>query len=220
MIEVEGKIINHHVVILIDSGSIHCYIDPKIVYRLYLEKSKLEKSSFVQLASGTKRRINDMVRGCSISLKQVNTNVDINIIPLGSYDIIIGMDWLDKNHVVLDFHNKKFTCLDEEGKKSTVEGVPRPIFTRDISSLQLKRFFKKGFQLYVSHVEEPKNKNRTSLKEFSILQEFEDVFQEIPGFPPKREIYLSIDLVPRVSLVSKTPYKMSTTELKELQLHL
>jgi hypothetical protein len=46
----------------------------------------------------------------------VNTNVDMNIIPLGSYDILIGMDWLDKHHVILDFHNKTFTCLDEEGK--------------------------------------------------------------------------------------------------------
>jgi hypothetical protein len=103
MIKVEGKIINHHVAILIDSREIHCYIDPKIVDRLHLEKRKLEKSSLVQLDTGTKRRIHDMVRGCSISLNGVNTNADINIIPLGYYDILIGMDWLEKHHVVLDF---------------------------------------------------------------------------------------------------------------------
>jgi hypothetical protein len=49
MIEVEGKIINHLVAIFIDSGEIHCYINPKIVDRLHLEKSKIEKSSLVQL---------------------------------------------------------------------------------------------------------------------------------------------------------------------------
>jgi hypothetical protein len=37
------------------------------------------------------------------------------------------------------------------------------------------------------------------------------------GFPPKRDIDFSIDLMPGVSLVSKTPYRMSTLELKELQ---
>jgi hypothetical protein len=83
------------------------------VDRLHLEKSNLEKSSLVQLATGTKRRINEMVIFHSISLNGVNTNVDINIIPLGFYDIIIGMDWLDKHHVILDCHNKIFTCLDE-----------------------------------------------------------------------------------------------------------
>ena len=116
MIEVEGNIINHHASILINLGARHCYIDPKIVDRLHLEKSNLGKSSLVQLTSGTKRRIHDMVRGCSISLNGVNTNADLNIIPLGSYDILIGMDWLDKHHVVLDCHNKTFACLDEEGK--------------------------------------------------------------------------------------------------------
>ena len=70
----------------------------------------------VQLAIGTKRWINEMVKGCSISMNGVNTNVDLNIIPLGYYDILIEMDWLDKNHVVLDCHSKTFTCLDGDGK--------------------------------------------------------------------------------------------------------
>jgi len=121
MIEVEGKTINQHVYILIDSGASHCYIDHKIVDKLHLEKSKLENSSLVQLATRTKRRINEMVKGCPISLNGVNINVDMNIIPLGSYDILIGMDWLDQHHVVLDCHNKTFTCLDEEGKQSTMK---------------------------------------------------------------------------------------------------
>jgi hypothetical protein len=83
MIEVEGKIINQYVAILIDSGASHYYVDPKIVHSLHLEKSKLEKSSLVHLATGTKRRINEMVIYCSISLNEVNNNVDLNIIPLG-----------------------------------------------------------------------------------------------------------------------------------------
>jgi hypothetical protein len=41
MIEVEGKIINQSISILIDSGPIHCYIDPKIVEKLHLVKIKL-----------------------------------------------------------------------------------------------------------------------------------------------------------------------------------
>jgi hypothetical protein len=65
-------------------------------------------------------------------------------------------------------------------------------------------------QLYAAHVEEPEKTKGPSLEDFSVLQEFEDVFQEIPGLPPKRDIDFSIDLVPGVSLVSKTPYRMST----------
>jgi hypothetical protein len=58
----------------------------------------------------------------------------------------------------------------------------------------------------------------TSLEYFSVLQKFEDVFQEIPGLPPGRDIYFSIDIVPGASPMLKTPYRMSTPELKELQM--
>jgi hypothetical protein len=135
MIEVEGKIINQPITILIDLGAGHHYIDPKIVDRLHLDKSKLGNVILVQLATGTKRRIHDMVRSCSISLNGMNTSTDMNIIPLGSYDVLIRMDWLGKHHVVLYFHNKTFTCLDGNGKQSTVKGVPRPISIRDILAL-------------------------------------------------------------------------------------
>ena len=53
------------------------------------------------------------------------------------------------------------------------------------------------------------------------MQEFKDVFpNEIPGLPPKRDIYFTIDIVPRVERVSKTPYRMSTLELLELKMQL
>jgi hypothetical protein len=45
----------------------------------------------------------------------LSTKEYLNIIPWGSYDFLIGMDWLDKHHVVLDCYNKAFTYLDEEG---------------------------------------------------------------------------------------------------------
>jgi hypothetical protein len=120
------------------------------------------------------------------------------------------MDCLEKHHVVLDFHKKTFTCLDEEEKHNNVKRILRPIYIRDISSLQLKRCLRKGCQLYVAHVEEPKYTKWPSLEDYFVLQEFEDVFQEIPGLQPKREIYLSIDLVPRDTTISKNPYIMST----------
>jgi hypothetical protein len=144
IIEVEGKIIHHPISIFIDSGEIHCYIDPRIVDRLHLEKHKLGKACLVQLATGMKRRIHDMVRSCSICLNCVNTSIDLNIIPLGIYDILIGMDWLDKHHVVLDCHNKKFTCLYGNGKQNIVKGVPRPISIMEISALHLNICFRKG----------------------------------------------------------------------------
>ena len=67
--------------------------------------------------------------------------------------------------------------------------------------------------------ETPKDKV-PNLEDYTVLKEFEDVFKEVPGLPPRRYIAFFIELIPRAAPVSKTPYIMSTPKLKELQMHL
>jgi hypothetical protein len=67
--------------------------------------------------------------------------------------------------------------------------------------------------------ETPKDKV-TNLEDYPVPKEFEYVFKEVPRLPPRRDIDFSIDLMPRAIPVSKTPYRMSTPELKELQMQL
>jgi len=96
MIEVEGKIDKHPIVILIDSRSSHIYIDPKLVERFKLKKCKNENYWLVQLATRTKRRINEIVKECPTDMNETNTKEYLNIIPLGSYDCLIGIYGLAK----------------------------------------------------------------------------------------------------------------------------
>jgi hypothetical protein len=86
--------------------------------------------------------------------------------------------------------------------------------------MQLKKSFIKGCHIFVAHMEEATGDKVESIEDHPVLRDFEDVLGEIPRFPPKRDINFSIDLVPRVSPVSKTHYIMGTLELKELQMHL
>ena len=73
--------------------------------------------------------------------------------------------------------------------------------------------------LYATHVLEATKNETPRLDDFHVLQEFKEFFlDEIPGLPPKRDIYFTIDLVPVPAPVSKTPYKMSTPELLELKM--
>jgi hypothetical protein len=65
-------------------------------------------------------------------------------------------------------------------------------------------------------MEETIKDKETSLEDYPFLKENEDVFEEFLGFQPKRDIDFSIDLIPRASKVSKTPYIMSMPEIKEL----
>jgi hypothetical protein len=135
MIEVEGMINNQTLAILIDSGASHSYIDSKMVESLQLPRRNHGKSWLVQLAAGSKRNVNEMVKSCLIDMNGLNTKAYLNILPLGSYGCLIQMDWLDQHHTLLDCHNKAFTCLDEERRPRKVQGIPRAVTIREISSL-------------------------------------------------------------------------------------
>jgi hypothetical protein len=78
----------------------------------------------------------------------------------------------------------------------------------------LKKCYRKGYQLFVAHVEETPKDKVSNIEDHAVLKEFEDVFQEVLRLPPKRDIDFSINLMPGSVLVSKYPYRMSTPELK------
>jgi hypothetical protein len=91
---------------------------------------------------------------------------------------------------------------------------------REISAMQLKKCYRKGCQLFAARVQEAFQDVVSNLENHRVLKEFKDVFQEVPGLPPKRDIDFSINLMSGAAPVSKAPYRMSTPVLKELQLQL
>ena len=118
------------------------------------------------------------------------THVNVNILPLGSYDLSIGMYWLEEHKVVLNCFDKTFTCIDDNANNIKVKQVPRKVTIREISALQMKRSVRKGckvFAFYIMNGNE--NDNKVNLEDIPVLKEFEDIFlEEVPRLPLKRDI--------------------------------
>ena len=72
-------------------------------------------------------------------MSQFGTQEKLNVLSLGSYDVLIGMDWLEKHRVVLNCFEKTFTWLAEKGETVIVKGLPWKFFVRQISALQMKK---------------------------------------------------------------------------------
>ncbi len=72
--------------------------------------------------------------------------------PLGSYDVLIGMDWLEKHKVILNCYDKTFSCIDEKGNNITVKGIARKVMVREIFALQMKRVVRKGCKVFAIHI--------------------------------------------------------------------
>ena len=64
-------------------------------------------------------------------------------------------------------------------------------------------------------------KKRTLVDEIPVVREFPDVFSDdIAGLPPERDVAFTIDLIPGTEPISIPPYRMASTELRELKAQL
>ena len=108
-----------------------------------LVPEKFDKSWLVQLATGSKGKVTSLVKNCQLMMNYFLTHVNVNILPLGSYDLLIGMDWLEEHKVLLNCFDKTFTCTDNNGNNIKVKGIPRKVTIREITALQMKRSVRK-----------------------------------------------------------------------------
>ena len=83
---------NTSISILIDSGACRSYVSPEDVDECKLGKVKHDKPWLVQLATGTKHKVSEIVKECEVNLNGFPMKVNLNILPLGLYDVLIGMD--------------------------------------------------------------------------------------------------------------------------------
>ena len=122
-----------------------------------------------------REEFNEVVKKCPLVMDGLVTCADLNVLPLGSYDFLIGMDWLEAHGENLDCYNKNFECLDEEGNLRIVKGFPNVILGRKSSAMQLEKLYGKGRRVYVAHVLEIEENGTPRLEGFHMLQEVENV---------------------------------------------
>ncbi|KAF3665242.1 ATP-dependent (S)-NAD(P)H-hydrate dehydratase [Capsicum annuum] len=107
-----------------------------------------------------------------------------------------------------------------------LSGVPRLAWKgalhsgpkRIISYVQARKLVERGCLSYLAHICDTSVVLPPSLDSVRVVREFMDVFPtDLSGMPPNRDIDFSIDVKPATKLFSFPPYRMATTELKELK---
>ncbi|XP_075492370.1 uncharacterized protein LOC142530420 [Primulina tabacum] len=90
-----------------------------------------------------------------------------------------------------------------------------------ISCLQANKLLHKGCTGFLASVVDVRKKSNLQLQDIDVVQDYPEVFaDDVPGLPPDREVEFVIDLIPGTSPISKAPYRMAPTEMKELKTQL
>ncbi|GKC13522.1 reverse transcriptase domain-containing protein [Tanacetum coccineum] len=92
---------NHYAYVIFNSGADRSFVSTTFSTLLDMIPDTLDVSYAVKLANGRISVTNTVLRGCTLGLLRHPFNIDLMPVELGSFDIIIGMDWLANHHAVI-----------------------------------------------------------------------------------------------------------------------
>ncbi|GKC67818.1 putative reverse transcriptase domain-containing protein, partial [Tanacetum coccineum] len=189
--------------------------------------STLDTSYAVELADGRILETNVILRGCTLRLLGHPFNIDLMPVELDSFDVVVGMDWLAKYHVVI-VCDEKIARIPYGDKVLVIEGDGcnggSMLKLNIISCTKTHKYIQIGCQVYLAQVtakrsdDEPGEKR---LEDVPIVQDFPKVFPEdLPGLPPTRQVKFQINLVPGAAPVARSSYRLAPSEMQELSTQL
>nr|GEV81822.1 putative reverse transcriptase domain-containing protein [Tanacetum cinerariifolium] len=146
----------------------------------------------VELADGRVIWVNTLIRGCTLNFLNHPFNIDLMPVEMGSFDVIIGMDWLVKHYVVIvcdeklvhvPFNNEILILHGDGSNNGHESGL------NIISCTKTQKYLLKGCHVFP---------------------------EDLEGIPPTRQVEFQIDLIPGAAPVARAPYRLAPSEMKEL----
>nr|GEX04606.1 reverse transcriptase domain-containing protein [Tanacetum cinerariifolium] len=176
---------NHYAFMLFDLGADRSFMSSTFGTLLDVTPSRLYVSNAVKLVNERISETNTVLRGCTLGLLGHPFNIDLMPIKLGSFDVIIGVDWLANHHAVIVCDEKIVRILYGD-EVLIVQGFIRPSSSPwEASVLFVKR--KDGsFQMCIDY----RKLNKLTVKNRYPLLRIDDLFDQLQG----SRVHSKIDL--------------------------
>ncbi|GKC52687.1 putative reverse transcriptase domain-containing protein, partial [Tanacetum coccineum] len=114
---------NHYAFVLFDSGADQSFVSTTFSTLLDVTPDTLDVSYAVELADRRISETNTVLRGCTLGLLGHPFNIDLMPVELGSFDAIIGVDWLANHHVMI-ICDEKIKETEDKSKEKRLKDVP------------------------------------------------------------------------------------------------
>ncbi|GJZ70113.1 putative reverse transcriptase domain-containing protein [Tanacetum coccineum] len=186
---------NRYASMLFDSGADRSFVSTTCSALLDVIPYTLDVSYAVELADERILETNVILRGCTLGLLGHPFNIDLIPVELGSFDVIIGMDYLAKYHAVI-VCDEKIVRIPYGDEVLIIEGDRCNDGSKSklsiISCTKTQKYIHKGCQVYLAQVTVKKTDDKSEekrLEDVPIVQDFSKVFlKDLPGLPPTRQV--------------------------------
>ncbi|GKD35051.1 putative reverse transcriptase domain-containing protein [Tanacetum coccineum] len=184
---------NRYVSILFDIGADRSFVSTAFSPQIDITPTALDHYYDVELADGRIIGLNTILRGCTLNILNHPFNIDLMPVELGSFDAIIGMDWLVKYQAII-------VCAEKIvripwGNETLIvhgDGSNRGNEARlhIISYTKTQEYMLKGCPVFLAN--------------------------DLSGLPSTRQVEFQIDLIHGAALVARAPYRLAPSKMKEL----
>ncbi|GKE35138.1 putative reverse transcriptase domain-containing protein, partial [Tanacetum coccineum] len=218
---------NHYASMIFDSGADRSFVSTTFSTLLDVTFDTLDVSYAFELADERISETNTVLRGCTLGLLGHPFNIDLIPIELGSFDVIIGMDWLANHHAVI-VYDEKIVLIPYGDEVLIVQGDRDGKGEKSklsiISCTKTQKYIKRGCPIFLAQVTKKETEDKSEekrLEDVPTVRDFPEVFPEdLPGLPPTRQVEFQINLVPGAAPVARAPYRLTPSELQELSTQL
>nr|GEU40374.1 reverse transcriptase domain-containing protein [Tanacetum cinerariifolium] len=169
-------------------------------FQIDITPTTLDHYYDVELADGRISGLNTIIRGFTLNFLNHSFNIDLMPIELGSFNVIIGIDWLAKYHAVI-------VCAEK------IVRIPKGNETLIVHADRRCHVFLA--HVTIKEIEDKSEKKR--LEDVPIIRDFLEVFlEDLPSLPLTRQVEFQIDLIPGAAPIARAPYRLAPSEMKEL----
>ncbi|KAD4586096.1 hypothetical protein E3N88_23697 [Mikania micrantha] len=207
---------NVYASILFDTGADRSFISSEFSKLLDITPTPLDYKYTVELADGKLIETQHIFRGCVMVLANHELEIDLMPVTLGSFDVVVGMDWLSTNQTEIVCNEKIVRVTLQNREQISIQGERRGIPLNIMSCMKANKYLQKGYTAILALIAEQPKKER-KIEDIAVVRDFPEVFPEdLPGLPPKRQVEFQIDLTPGAAPIAKAPYRLAPTEMQEL----
>nr|GEW98828.1 hypothetical protein [Tanacetum cinerariifolium] len=208
---------NRYASILFDTGADRSFISTAFSSLIDIIPTTLDHGYDVDLGDGRIIWVNTLIRGCTLNFLNHPFKIDLMRVEIGSFDVIIGMDWLVKHHAVIICDEKlvrvpldnKILIFHGDGSNNRHESR-----LNIISCTKTQKYLLNGCPIILAHVTTKEAEDESKEKRLEDVPIVQDFPEDLSSIPPTRQVEFQIDLIPGSSVYSKIDLRSGYHQLR------
>lgn len=217
--KIKSLVKNKTMLMLLDSGSSHSFVSSSFVAATGL-KTVPTTPQTVQLANGQLLVTNQLVPQLEWVCQGHTLTVDMRVLELGTYDAILGFDWLETcSPMQCDWGSRTMEFTDK-GRQIKIQGIKPAIMKLDTMSAKLLWKSCKGNDIWAYAIVNfiPEQQLQDIPENIQcLLHQYTDIFSDAKMLPPTRVYDHAIALQPGAVPINCRPYKYSPQHKTEIE---